>query len=55
MRRSILLDTHSLLWLVTEDSRLSEQARSVFLNPDHELFVSAVTDFEIAIKFSLEY
>ena len=49
----VLLDTHSFLWLVTNDDNLSELARSVFLNPDSTLFVSAVTGFEISVKFSL--
>ena len=47
------MDTHSFLWLVTNDDSLSELARSVFLNPDNKLFVSAVTGFEISVKFSL--
>jgi len=49
----VLLDTHSFLWLITDDDSLSELARSVFLNPDSTLFVSAVTGFEISVKFSL--
>ena len=49
----MLLDTHSFLWLVTDDDSLSELARSVFLNPDSTLFVSAVTGFEISVKLSL--
>ena len=49
----VLLDTHSFLWLVTNDDRLSELARSVFLNPESALLVSAVTGFEISVKFSL--
>ncbi len=49
----VLLDTHSFLWLVTDDDRLSELARSVFLNSDNTLFVSAVTGFEVSVKFSL--
>ncbi len=49
----VLLDTHSFLWLVTNDDRLSELARSVFLNPESVLLVSAATGFEISVKFSL--
>lgn len=49
----VLLDTHSFLWLVTDHDSLSELARSVFLNPDSTLLVSAVTGFEISVKFSL--
>jgi len=49
----VLLDTHSLLWLVTNDSRLSTTARETFLDTDNELLCSAVVGFEIAVKYSL--
>ena len=47
------MDTHSLLWLVTDDPRLSTTARETFLDPDNELLSSAVVGFEIAVKYSL--
>lgn len=49
----VLLDTHSLLWLVTNDPRLSDTARKTFLDSDNELLCSAVVGFEIAVKHSL--
>lgn len=49
----VLLDTHSFLWLVTDDPRLSDAARDTFLNTDNELLCSAVIGFEIAVKHSL--
>jgi PIN domain nuclease of toxin-antitoxin system len=49
----VLLDTHSLLWLVTDDPRLSDTARNTFLDSDNELLCSAVVGFEIAVKHSL--
>ena len=49
----VLLDTYSFLWLVTDDDSLSELARTVFLDPDNTLLVSAVTGFEVSVKFSL--
>jgi len=49
----VLLDTHSLLWLVTDDPRLSDTARNTFLDTDNELLCSAVVGFEIAVKYSL--
>jgi len=48
-----LLDTHAFLWLVTDHPRLSATAKSVFLDNDNELLVSAATSFEIAVKHSL--
>ena len=49
----ILLDTHAFLWLVTDDPRLSDRARSIFLDADNELMLSAVTGFEITVKYAL--
>ena len=49
----VLLDTHSLLWLVTDDPRLSDTARNTFLDDNNELLCSAVVGFEIAVKYSL--
>jgi PIN domain nuclease of toxin-antitoxin system len=49
----VLLDTHSLLWLVTDDRRLSDTARNIFLNGENELLCSAVVGFEIGVKHSL--
>jgi PIN domain nuclease of toxin-antitoxin system len=49
----VLLDTHALLWLITGDDRLSENARQIFLNRENRLFFSAVSLWEICIKKSL--
>lgn len=46
----VLLDTHVMLWLVIDDSRLSENAKSIILHPANSLFVSAVSYWEVAIK-----
>lgn len=49
----VLLDTHSFLWLVTDDPKLSERAKTIFLDGTNELLCSAVIGFEIAVKYSL--
>jgi PIN domain nuclease of toxin-antitoxin system len=49
----ILLDTHAFLWLVMDNPRLSARARSIFLDADNDLLISAVTGFEIAVKYAL--
>ena len=49
----ILLDTHVFLWLVTDDRQLSNVARTCFLDANQEFYLSAVTSFEIAVKYSL--
>lgn len=46
----LLLDTHALIWMVADPSRLSEDAGSSITDPANDVFVSAVTGWEIAIK-----
>jgi PIN domain nuclease of toxin-antitoxin system len=50
----LLLDTHIALWTLTDDPRLSMEARELILDPANEVCVSAVTLWEIAIKHGLE-
>jgi PIN domain nuclease of toxin-antitoxin system len=49
----ILIDTHAFLWLITGDARLSAGAREAFLEPKHQLYLSASSLWEISIKVSL--
>ena len=49
----VLLDTHAFLWLITDDERLSENARQTYLNTENSLFFSAASLWEIGIKKSL--
>jgi PIN domain nuclease of toxin-antitoxin system len=46
----LLLDTHALLWWLTDDPRLSETARQAIADPDNEVLVSAASAWEIATK-----
>ena len=49
----LLLDTHVALWTLTDDPRLTTEARALILDPANEICVSAVTLWEIAIKHGL--
>lgn len=49
----LLLDTHILLWALSDDPRLSPEARSLLLTPSAELVVSTVSLWEIALKRGL--
>lgn len=49
----LLLDTHTLLWLVAGEPQLSTTATHLLVNPANELLLSAATYWEIAIKVSL--
>jgi PIN domain nuclease of toxin-antitoxin system len=47
---SLLLDTHILLWWLSDDPHLPPAAREAIALPDSEVLVSAATVWEIAIK-----
>jgi PIN domain nuclease of toxin-antitoxin system len=49
----LLVDTHALLWWLTDDPALSPTARDVLADPANEPLVSAANVWEIAIKRSL--
>jgi len=48
-----LLDTHAMIWAVTDTSKLSPAARKILENPDHEILVSPISFWEISLKYSL--
>ena len=49
----LLLDTHAFVWWLLDDPKLSARVRSVITDADAEVFVSAVTAFELATKVRL--
>lgn len=48
-----LLDTHAFLWWITDDPRLSARVHKIIGEGDNELFLSAASGWEIAIKAQL--
>ena len=48
-----LLDTHTFLWWIANDPQLSLRARQVIEDSNTELFLSAASGWEIAIKSHL--
>ena len=46
----LLLDTHVLLWSLSAVSRLTEAARAAIIDPHNDVFVSAITAWEIVVK-----
>ena len=46
----LLLDTHTFLWWVSDWREIAEPAREVIADPVNEVFVSAVSGWEIGIK-----
>jgi PIN domain nuclease of toxin-antitoxin system len=49
----LLLDTHAFLWWVTDDDRLSERAGMAIADGTNDVFFSAASAWEIAIKAGL--
>ena len=49
----VLLDTHTLLWWLDGDRRLSRRARSVIADDDTVVLVSAASAWEISTKVRL--
>ena len=47
---NILLDTHVVIWTLTNDPQLKETAKSLISDPDNLISVSAVSLWEIAMK-----
>ena len=49
----ILPDTHILLWAAGEPEKLPSEARNIIADTNNELFFSAISIWEIAIKRAL--
>jgi PIN domain nuclease of toxin-antitoxin system len=47
---NLLLDTQIVIWTFSQDPRLSEVIKDLPRNGENEVFVSAVTAWEISIK-----
>jgi PIN domain nuclease of toxin-antitoxin system len=50
---SLILDTHVFFWWITDDPRLEARHRQAIEARDGNVYVSAVTAWEIAIKVNL--
>ena len=46
----LLLDTHTFLWAVTDDQRLSPRARKMMSDEQNELWLSIASIWELALK-----
>jgi PIN domain nuclease of toxin-antitoxin system len=51
----ILLDTHIFLWFISGDSQLSPQVRDAIRDPDNEVYLSAVSVWEVIVKYQVKY
>ena len=53
MSRPLLLDTHALIWALSAPRRLPAKVAAVLREPDTDVYVSAVSTWEIVIKSAL--
>jgi len=49
----LLLDTCTFLWIVSGSAELSKHAAQWFSDPANEVYLSVVSAWEIAVKYSL--
>ena len=49
----ILLDSHALLWFLEGNEKMPEATVEIINTPENEIYVSIVSIWEIAIKFSI--
>ena len=48
-----LLDTHSFLWFIGGDRRISENAKATIADLDNDIFLSVASLWEIAVKINI--
>lgn len=46
----LLLDTHAFLWCLSDTGKLRDTSRAAIENPRNDIFVSAITAWEITVK-----
>ncbi len=48
-----LVDTHIFLWVVLSPKKISNRVRKILLDPEMTKYVSAITFWEISLKYQL--
>lgn len=49
----ILLDTHIFLWFISGNVKLANDVREAIRNSDNEVYLSAVSVWEVIVKYQL--
>ena len=45
-----LLDTHYMLWAVTDTKKLSKRIKDIITDPDNRIIVTAISFWEVSLK-----
>jgi PIN domain nuclease of toxin-antitoxin system len=48
----LLLDTHFLIWLATDASKIRRTERVILADPDNDLYVSVLSVWEVRLKWN---
>ncbi|MCG9876190.1 MAG: type II toxin-antitoxin system VapC family toxin [Leptospiraceae bacterium] len=51
---SYLIDTHCILWCITDPDKLSKNVLRILENPNNRIFVTSLSLWEIALKIRLK-
>ena len=49
----LLLDTHTFLWWITDDSQMSAKALNLIGDSQNNLYWSTASSWEVAVKYAL--
>jgi PIN domain nuclease of toxin-antitoxin system len=50
---NLLLDTHIVIWFITNDGKLSKKIKNIIEDSNNRCFISIVSYWELSIKYSL--
>ena len=50
---NLLLDTHIIIWFITNDVKLSKKIKNIIEDSNNRCFISIVSYWELSIKYSL--
>lgn len=50
---SFLLDTHYLLWAISDTNKISKNIKNIITNPENRVFVSAISFWDVSLKSGL--
>jgi PIN domain nuclease of toxin-antitoxin system len=48
-----LLDTHYMIWAITDTSKITKSIKNVISDPDNRIIVSTISFWEVALKSSI--
>lgn len=48
-----LLDTHYMLWAISDTKKLSKDIKAIITNPDHRVVVSTISFWEVSLKSAI--